>query len=833
LSDLGTAHLTPGPHAVREGVVSVVLVNYRGADDTIVCLNAFDDVDWPADKLELIVVDNHSGDGQAERIADACPSARVIRSGANLGFAGGCNVGVDHAEGEYVAFLNNDARPGRRWIAAAVEAMEADRSIRAVASKVLDWDGERVDYVDGSLAWFGMGYKREAERPDDGSYEIAHDVLFGTGAAFFIVAEDYRELGGFDERFFMFYEDVDLGWRLNLLGRRVRYVPESVAYHKHHVTMRKFGNYRETYLLERNALLAMVKNYSDETLALVLPSAMALSVRRTTDMGGLDPAAFRDVPLTSSVDVPKLALSGAYGIDYLATLLESMWETRRELQAKRVRTDAELFPLFRKAIEPAYPLPRYLSAHADLVKAFDLDRYFEHAPRILVVTGEPLSGLLAGPAIRAWEMSVALSESHPVRLVSTTGVEGISHERFEIHYSPGEDLLAHTAWADVIVFQGFVLEAAWWLVDSDKIIVADVYDPMHLEQLEQAKDLGEDGRRAALSEVTVILNRQLARADFMLCASAKQRDFWLGQLAPLGRVNALTMGSGTGPSALIDVVPFGLPDEPPVQHKHGIRGVVPGIGPNDKVVIWGGGVYNWFDPLTLIRAIDRLAKRHPDVRLYFMGLKHPNPGVPDMRIAWETQQLAEKLGLVGRHVFFNSGWVPYAERSDHLLDADVGVSTHFDHVETEFSFRTRILDYLWTGLPIVATRGDSFGDILDSEGIGRGVPAEDVDALEKALEEMLYDEAAAAEARANVARYAQQFRWSRVLQPLMDFAAAPHRAADHVLVTPIAANVPPPAGRPNLAGYVSVVARSLRSGGVRELSRRARGFVVRRWPRGE
>ncbi len=286
MTDLGTAHLTPGPHSVRDGVVSVILVNYKGADDTIVCLRAFDELEWPEDRLELIVVDNDSGDGQAERIARACPQARVIQSGANLGFAGGCNLGVDNATGQYAAFLNNDARPGRRWIAAAVEAMESDASIAAVASKVLDWDGTKIDYVDGSLAWFGMGYKREAERPDDGSYEVAQDVLFGTGAAFFVNAATYREVGGFDERFFMFYEDVDLGWRLNLLGLRVRYVPGSVAYHKHHVTMRKYGNFRETYLLERNALLAMVKNYSDETLAQVLPAALALSVRRTTEMGG-------------------------------------------------------------------------------------------------------------------------------------------------------------------------------------------------------------------------------------------------------------------------------------------------------------------------------------------------------------------------------------------------------------------------------------------------------------------------------------------------------------------------------------------------------------------
>ncbi len=832
MTDLAAPHLTPRPHPVREGVVSVILVNFHGADDTIVCLNAFDDVDWPADALELIVVDNDSGAGEAERISEACPRVRVVESGGNLGFAGGCNVGVDHATGQYVAFINNDARPGPRWVAAAVEAMRADPEVVSVASKVLDWSGERVDYVDGSLTWFGMGYKREAERPDDGTYEVARDVLFGTGAALFVTAEAFREVGGFDERFFMFYEDVDLGWRLNLLGHRVRYVPESVAYHKHHVTMRKFGSYRETYLLERNALMAMVKNYSDETLAQVLPAALALSVRRTVEMGGVDPHALGDVPLADTVELPKLALTGIYGIDHLSSVLGSVWETRRELQALRRRSDAELFALFRNAIEPAYPLPRYLTAHADIVSALDLERSFSPAARILVVTGEPLSGRLAGPAIRAWEMSVALSQTHPVRLLSTNGVDGVQHERFEIYQAVGEEIAAHTEWADVIVFQGFLLEAAWWLVSSDKIIVADVYDPMHLEQLEQGKDLGEQGRRGAISDVTNVLNKQLARADYLLCASEKQRDFWIGQLAVLGRVNALTVGRDQEFAGLVDVVPFGLQDEAPVQTKHGIRGVVPGIGMDDKVVIWGGGIYNWFDPLTLVHAIDRLSARHPDVRLYFMGLRHPNPGVPEMRIAWETQQLAERLGLVGRHVFFNAGWVPYAERADHLLDADVGVSTHFDHVETEFSFRTRILDYLWTGLPIVGTRGDSFGDILDDEGIGRSVPAEDVGALELALEEMLYDEEAAAAARANVARYAEQFQWSRVLQPLMDFAAAPHRAADHVLA-PVLDEVEPPGppGAPTLGGYVRVFVRSVRTGGIREVIRRAQGFVRRRWPR--
>jgi GT2 family glycosyltransferase len=827
-----SAHLTPGPHEIRDGVVSVILVNYKGAEDTIACLRFFDQVDWPKNRLELIVVENDSGDGSLERIRAACPDARVVPSGANLGFAGGCNFGVDQATGQYIAFINNDARPGRTWISAAVEAMESDPSIGGVASKVLDWDGKLVDYVDGSLTWFGMGYKREAEWVDDGSYDTPKDVLFGTGAAFFMPANLFREVGGFDERFFMFYEDVDLGWRLNLLGWRVRYVPESVAYHRHHVTMKKFGNYRESYLLERNALLSMYKNFSQETLDRALPAAISLAVRRGTARADVDTSNLADTPGDSTTTViPKMGLTGIHAVDYLVEQLPTLARTREDLQARRARTDHELFPLFRHPIEPAYPVEHYLEGHRDLVEAWGIEDWFITQTHVLIVTGEPLSGRLAGPAIRAWEMAAALSADHPVRLVSTAGVSDVSDPRFEIAFAQGEKLRVHTDWADLIVFQGFLLEGAPWLMESDKILVADIYDPMHLEQLEQAKDLGSEGRREAISSITEVLNRQLARADFFLCASEKQRDFWMGQLAALGRINPLTVGVGEGLDSLIAVVPFGVQDDDPVQKKHGIRGVVSGIGMDDKVVIWGGGVYNWFDPLTLVKAVARLSQTHPDIRLYFMGMKHPNPGVPNMNIAWETKQLSEKLGLTGRHVFFNSGWVPYAERADVLMDADVGVSTHFEHVETQFSFRTRILDYLWTGLPIVATTGDSFGNVLAAEGIGRAVPPQDVGALADALEEMLYDPEAADAARQNVASFAERFRWHTVLRPLLEFATAPHRARDVML----SGSVPGsglhshayPPRKPTVAGDLKLVRDYMKAGGPSEVLRRAKGRVRR------
>ena len=129
------------PPAIRAGMVSVILVNYRGAEDTVTCLRSFAGVDWPAGRLELLVVDNASGDGSAERIRAEVPGARVIESDVNRGCAGGCNLGAAEATGEYLACINNDARPGADWITAAVEFLDTQADVAAVASKVLDWEG--------------------------------------------------------------------------------------------------------------------------------------------------------------------------------------------------------------------------------------------------------------------------------------------------------------------------------------------------------------------------------------------------------------------------------------------------------------------------------------------------------------------------------------------------------------------------------------------------------------------------------------------------------------------------------------------------------------------
>jgi GT2 family glycosyltransferase/glycosyltransferase involved in cell wall biosynthesis len=828
------------PPALVPGKVSVVIVNYKGANDTITCLQGFAELDWPADRLELVVVDNASGDDSVERIRAAVPhaavSVKVIANPVNTGFTGGCNTGVVHSTGQYVGFLNNDARPDPQWVRAAVEVLERDGSIGAVASKVLDWDGALIDYVDGSLTWYGMGYKREVERPDSPEYDRPKDVLFGTGAAMFVRAELFRQVGGFDERFFMFYEDVDLGWRLNLLGHRVRYVPTSLAFHKHHQSMKTLGEWREHYLLERNALMTMYKNYDDSSLAKALPAAMALAVRRGIARGG-DDAGVLDLARGAgrededALAVTKKTLAPVYGIDSFVDHLPTLAEDRRRLQAARRRTDTDLVPLFRQMMEPAYSQESYLTAHAGVVEAFGIEEHFSTRRRIVIATGEPLSAKMAGPAIRAWEIAAALSSEHDVQLV-TLGACSVSDPRFRTASVSGRDLHKLEDWCDIFLFQGLVMAANSWLAKSDKVLIADVYDPFHLEQLEQAKDRGDLNRRTIVRDCTQALNDQLTRGDFFLCASQKQRDFWLGQLSGLGRINADTYDYDESLDSLIAIVPFGVTDTPPKRTRPAIKGVVPGIGKHDKVILWGGGIYNWFDPLTLIRSIDRLRHERDDVRLFFLGLKHPNPDVPQMRMAVAARDLADSLGLTDRYVFFNEEWVAYDDRQNYLLDADLGVSTHLQHVETQFSFRTRILDYLWAELPIVATTGDTFGELIPAHGLGLVVPPEDVDALTEALSRLLSDDQLAQSCREAIAHYAPKATWGSVLTPLIDFCRSPRRAADLMgqlgearLTGPTTYTA---AYNPTIKGDMGLLKTYFQEGGAGEVARRALGRVKKR-----
>lgn len=741
--------------------VTVVLVHRQAAPVELATVDALlTSVTPPPHGIRVVLVD--AAPPESPR-AWTARTDRLEVIGASTDLAGGAlrNRGAHVTSSPYVAFLDGNATPDGEWLVDALRLLEPDGSIVAVTAP-----GEGA-----SLSFAGL------PTPAAGAYaEEAHDVLYPSDHAAVFRTERFLELGSFDGLFENEAASIDIGWRAWLSGFRVVRSATAGA-HRAEAPEPPAASVESVAAFEQrqlDALVTIFRNFDDESLEGALPAAMALLAERGARLGEAHAAAASRALRAFTERLPELQ------------------RQRAETQTRRRRTDSDLLRLFRDPLQPASGDESMGDSYEAVATTFGLGDRFGARRRILVATPDVFTTRMAGPAIRAWQIATELSNEHDVTLVTTSPVCELDSPRFTVEAADDARLRELERWADVIVVQGFVFEGRPYLRDTSKIVVVDIYDPLHLEQLELERDADDWRRRLTVRNATAVLNDQLVRGDYFICASVKQRDFWLGQMSAVGRINPLTYDEDETLDSLLGIVPFGLPDRPPEHTGRRLKGVVPGIGPSDEVILWGGGIYNWFDPLTLIEAVDRLRRRRPQVRLFFMGMKHPNPEVAEMRMANAARVLADERGLTGRHVFFNEGWVAYDDRHNFLLEADVGVSTHLDHVETAFSFRTRILDYLWAALPIVATQGDAFADLIDAEGLGFTVAAGDVEGLEAALYRLLDDTEANELCRKRLAAVRSRYSWPVVLRPLVTFCRSARRAPDLADAEMAAHILPPP-----------------------------------------
>ena len=393
---------------------------------------------------------------------------------------------------------------------------------------------------------------------------------------------------------------------------------------------------------------------------------------------------------------------------------------------------------------------------------------------VLIITHDVVDRHMAGPAIRCWELARVLSRTARVTL-ATPHPTSLAPAGFALVQYDAVRLQALAAESDVIVLSASTLWLYPFLRDLESPLVVDIYDPFLVESLPLLSVQPRAERERRHSDVLDALTDLLVWGDFFLCASEKQRDYWLGWLNALDRVNPATYDDDPTLRRLIDVVAFGLPEQPPQRTHAVLKSARPGIAADDHVLLWGGGVYNWFDPLTLLQAMARIWAQRQDVKLVFLGIRHPNPTVGGAEMAERAVALSQELGLTDRCVFFND-WTPYEERQNYLLEADLGVSLHFAHLETHFSFRTRLLDCIWAALPILVTRGDVLSETVEQHRLGWTVAPEDVDGVTAAiLESLSVPRQAFADRFAAVAR---ELTWERVAQPLVAFCQQPRRAPD-------------------------------------------------------
>lgn len=396
--------------------------------------------------------------------------------------------------------------------------------------------------------------------------------------------------------------------------------------------------------------------------------------------------------------------------------------------------------------------------------------------RILILAKAGAGSMMSSPGIRALNIARVLARALPeseVVLAVPGQTDLVPDAPFRVVTYTARSLPRLVFRFDIVISQGFpptTLPAFF-----GRRFVLDFFTNFLIEGLEYRREhVTPAVRQAWLDSQRTYLNLQLTLADFVICANERQRDAWLGMMSCLGLVTGAVYDRDNTLRALVDTAPYGVrPDAVPSADERAARpvlkGVFPGIGRQDVLILWNGGILKWYDPLTVIRAVARIVSRQPHVKLLFLGTKYPVTGFDPGATVDEAYALSRELGLLGRHVLFNEGWLPYDLSGRSMAEADIGVSAYYDNLETHFSYRTRLVDLLWAETPVVCTRGDVIAELVERREVGIAVPERDVDAMTAALLRLIEDRDFYERCRRNLRALKPELAWERTLAPLIAF----------------------------------------------------------------
>ncbi len=402
-----TPHDLVGTADNRLPSVTVIVLNYNSREHLQSCFRSLLALDYPADRLELMLVDNASTDHTLSFMAQAFPQVAIVRNPENYGFAEGNNIGAREAGGEMIAFLNPDMRVEPDWLRELVQPLASDPEIVCAGSKILSWDGKLMDFGGGATNFCGYGFQIGWGLPAKDSDPVTERFMLAPcGGAMIVDKATFLDVGGFDKDYFAFYEDLDLGWRLWVMGHKVAFASRAVAYHIHHGSWGQVPSEKTAVLYQRNAFSTMFKNYDDQNLKRIMPIALLLYLRRTylwTELGAshlrsespaVAPQLHTEVPPTDVAPAPpRAAFSPAQPIYDNAYYLREAWRTVRhegparlwskaaaELRRRWCNRSKQPFTLTRRKQQLARPGYSVVNRRAisHLIAADDLMRDWEH-----------------------------------------------------------------------------------------------------------------------------------------------------------------------------------------------------------------------------------------------------------------------------------------------------------------------------------------------------------------------------------------------------------------------------------------------------------------------
>ena len=382
--------------------VSLVILNWNGRHHLEPCFRALRALDYPDDRYEVVLIDNGSDDGSQAEVRAKHSWVRLVENPRNTGFSAGCNQGAETArdgelDPEVLVFLNNDIHVDEKFLRELVAPI-VHGACTATTAKMYSWNGEVLNSAGGGSNFHGIGIQRGYLANPSKEYDTPRKSLFPCGGAMAMTTEAFFDVGGFDEEFFAYYEDVDLGWRSWVLGYEIHYVPSSVCYHHHSSTSGRVPREKLRVLQVRNPQLACFKNYDDETLRKILPVMLALAFRRGYSKTALkDDAAYRIESMNtlgrdtaggrfwrslknridSHDSMHREAIADFVAINDLFGRWDHWMARRREIQSRRKRSDEEIFPLFLKPMWCIEQDSSYTELQAGMTDFFGVDKLFE------------------------------------------------------------------------------------------------------------------------------------------------------------------------------------------------------------------------------------------------------------------------------------------------------------------------------------------------------------------------------------------------------------------------------------------------------------------------
>lgn len=740
--------------------VTVIVLNYNGKKHLEDCFASLTKIDYPADKLSLMVVDNGSSDDSVAYMQNHYPEVQLVQSPENVGFAAGNNLGAKEAAGQYVVFLNNDMWVEPNLVTGLVEAVQSDPKTVCASSKILNWDGSRFDFAGSAAHFAGYGYQVGIDEPyDPDRFTEIYPILFACGGAMMIDRRLFLDIGGFDEDYFIYYEDMDLGWRLWLLGYQVVFAANSVVYHRHHGTMDSFSDYRKQVLFKRNALYSVIKNYDDENLGKILPAIMLGAVDGVVEesvvKGHLDLSEYhikspkRGGKITTSID--KRNMSMLVAIHDVVENLPRLMEKRELVQKQRQRSDKEIAKMFR------WPF-RYwpqVSAQSQykVIDAFNLQEIFEETARqVLVISSDilPYPGMpTVGSGLRAWGLGQGLKHcGHEVifsmpkaalkdrEAIAPAEVQKLAwepHTLGEIVRAVNPDIVVVCNWPIMALLAG---------EDFGIPVILDQHGPHFIER--EYQDVG------SVDDNTYHKLLALRRADFFTCAGHKQKEYFHSWLEKAGwseqEINERTAA-----------IPFSL--SPDVPERNPV---------SELTFVYGGVFLPWQDPVVGLSALVEWMDRNDTGALYFYGGKHPvypvNTGIFD--------QLLEQL-TQSSHVIA-PGLVSHAELIERYTQAHIAIDLMQKNRERELAFTSRTVEYLWCGLPVIYNDYAELSDYIRQYNAGWILDPTDKEAVLATLDEIANHPEEVEKRSQNAQRLIQEkLNWNKTILPLDRFIRHP------------------------------------------------------------